>query len=133
MGGRLYSLYDKVTKREVFYRNNVVKYGLVALRGAWISGGIEFNFPNGHTTDTVSPVSFRLFQEPDGSATVVVGDTDQVSEMHWEVALTLRPGQARLEQRVTLFNATPSDQSPLVLGERRGPRDRGHAVHLSHA
>ena len=111
LGGRLYSLFDKVTKREVFYRNNVVKYGLVSLRGAWISGGIEFNFPNGHTTDTVSPVSFRLLHEPDGTGAVVVGDTDQVTGMHWEVALTLRPGQARLEQRVTLFNSTPSTRS----------------------
>jgi tetratricopeptide (TPR) repeat protein len=108
LGGRLYSLYDKITKREVFYRNNVVKYGMVALRGAWISGGVEFNFPNGHTTDTVSRVSYRVLHEPDGGATVVVGNVDQVSEMHWEVALTLRPGQARLEQRVTLFNGTPT-------------------------
>lgn len=107
MGGRLYSLYDKVSKREVFYRNHVVKYGLVALRGAWISGGIEFNFPDGHTVVTVSPVASTLRQNPDGSATAVVGDMDQVTGMHWEVALTLRPGQARLEQHVTLFNATP--------------------------
>jgi tetratricopeptide (TPR) repeat protein len=27
--------------------------------------------------------------------------------MHWEVALTLRPAQSRLEQQVTLFNPTP--------------------------
>ena len=107
MGGRLYSLYDKVNKREVLYRNNVVKYGLVALRGAWISGGVEFDFPNGHTVVTVSPVAFTTSQGQDGSATVVVGDVDQVTEMHWEVALTLRPGLARLEQQVTLFNATP--------------------------
>jgi tetratricopeptide (TPR) repeat protein len=107
MGGRLYSLYDKVAKREVFYRNNVVKYGLVALRGAWISGGIEWNFPNGHSVVTVSPVSSLLRRNPDGSVTVVVGDIDMVTGMHWEVALTLRPGQARLEQHVTLFNATP--------------------------
>ena len=107
MGGHLYSLYDKVNKREVFYRNNVVKYGLVALRGAWVSGGIEFNFPNGHSVVTVSPVAFTTLQSPDGSATVVVGDVDQVTEMHWEVALTLHPGQARLEQQVTLFNGTP--------------------------
>jgi tetratricopeptide (TPR) repeat protein len=107
LGGRLYSLYDKVSRREVFYRNNSVKYGLVALRGAWISGGIEFNFPSGHTTDTVSPVSSRLQTNPDGSATVFVGDVDQVSEMYWDVALTLRPGAARLEQHVQLFNPTP--------------------------
>jgi tetratricopeptide (TPR) repeat protein len=107
LGGHLYSLYDKANKREVFYRNHVVKYGLVALRGAWVSGGIEFNFPNGHTVATVSPVAFELKHDSDGGATVVIGDVDQVTEMHWEVALTLRPGQARLEQQVTLFNSTP--------------------------
>ena len=107
LGGRLYSLYDKVDNREVFYRNHVVKYGLVGLRGAWISGGVEFNFPNGHTTLTVSPVESRLLQSDDGSATAVVGAIDRVTHMHWEVALTLRPGQARLEQHVTLFNSTP--------------------------
>ena len=45
LGGHLYSLYDKVNKREVFYRNNVVKYGLVSLRGAWVSGGDGIQFP----------------------------------------------------------------------------------------
>jgi tetratricopeptide (TPR) repeat protein len=107
VGGRLYSLYDKPAHREVFYRNHVIKYGLIGLRGAWISGGIEFNFPNGHTTDTVSPVSSYYRTNPDGSATAYVGDVDQVSGMYWQVALTLRPGAARLEQRVTLFNPTP--------------------------
>lgn len=107
MGGRLYSLYDKVNQREVFYRNHVMKYGLVGLRGAWISGGIEFNFPDGHTVVTVSPVSSAYHQNPDGSATIVVGDMDQVTEMHWEVAMTLRPREARLELKVTLFNPTP--------------------------
>jgi tetratricopeptide (TPR) repeat protein len=107
MGGRLYSLYDKATRREVFYRNNVVKYGLVALRGAWISGGIEWNFPDGHSTVTVSPVASAVRKNTDGSATILIGDIDRVSGMHWEAALTLRPGEARLRQDVTLFNATP--------------------------
>jgi tetratricopeptide (TPR) repeat protein len=107
LGGRLYSLYDKINNREVFYRNKVVKYGLVALRGAWISGGVEFNIPDGHTAITVSPVSSTFRQDPDGSATAMVGDVDRVTGMHWEVALKLRPGLARLEQQVTLFNCTP--------------------------
>ena len=106
MGGRLYSLYDKVNKREVFYRNNVVKYGLVALRGAWISGGIEWNFPDGHSVVTVSPVASTVRRDGTQTATVVVGDIDKVSGMHWEVALTLRRGEARLEQHVTLYNCT---------------------------
>ena len=81
-----------MTKHEVFYRNNVVKYGLVSLRGAWISGGIEFNFPNGHTR-TPSLQSPSACSTSRTSGTVVVGDTDQVTEMHWEVALPC--GQAR--------------------------------------
>lgn len=108
LGARLYSLYDKSSKHEVFYRNNVVKYALIGLRGAWISGGVEFNFPNGHTTDTVSPVSSRFQKNPDGSASVFLGDVDQVSDMFWQVELTLRPGQRRLEEHVTLFNPTPA-------------------------
>lgn len=110
LDGRLYSLYDKQAKREVFYRNHVVKYGLVALRGAWISGGIEFNFPNGHTTVTVSPVDARTLTAADGSATAVVGGIDRVTGMHWEIWLTLRPEQARLEQKVVLFNNTALPQ-----------------------
>jgi len=110
VGGRLYSLYDKVAKREVFYRNHVVKYGLVGLRGAWISGGVEFNFPDGHTVNTISPVASQFRRNRDGSATVVVGNTDWVTRMHWEVALTLHPGEARLEQQVTLLNPTAGAQ-----------------------
>ena len=43
----------------------------------------------------------------DGSATALVGAVDWVSNMYWEIALTLRPDTARLEERVTLFNPTP--------------------------
>lgn len=107
LGGHLYSIYDKIDHREVLYRNHVVKYGLVGPRGAWISGGIEFSFPFAHTDVTVSPVESTLLRNADGSATAIVGAIDRVSNMHWEVALTLRPGDARVEQRVTLFNSTP--------------------------
>ena len=108
MDGRVYSLYDKVSGREVFYRNNVIKYSPIALRGAWISGGLELNFPDGHTVTTVSPVYSLAHRNPDGSASVVVGNVDQVTGMYWQASLTLHPGDARLEQDVTLFNPTPT-------------------------
>lgn len=106
LGGHVYSVYDKKNQREVFYRDNVIKYGLVGPRGAWISGGMEFSFPYAHTTDTVSTVESVLHQNPDGSATSVVGAVDWVSNMHWEIAITLRPDTARVEEGVTLFNST---------------------------
>jgi tetratricopeptide (TPR) repeat protein len=107
LGGHVYSLYDKLDHREILYRNNVVKHGLVGPRGAWIAGGMEFSFPYAHTMNTVSPVESTIRQNPDGSATVVVGAIDWVSNMYSEIALTLRPDVARLQEDVTLFNDTP--------------------------
>jgi tetratricopeptide (TPR) repeat protein len=79
----------------------------VSYRGAWTALGIEFNFPVSHNWVTVSPVDYALRRDPDGSASIWVGNQDRVYGMQWRVALTLRPGQARLEQDVALYN--PSD------------------------
>ncbi|MFN7945477.1 MAG: DUF5107 domain-containing protein [Blastocatellia bacterium] len=104
LGGKLYSIYDKTTRREALYTNHVVKYGMVAIRGAWTSGGIEWNFPDGHTLTTVSPIDYVTRTEADGSAVVVVGDTERVQRMQWAVAIRLRPGRRVVETEVTLNN-----------------------------
>lgn len=109
LGGHVYSVYDKIDRRQVLYHYNVIKYSLVALRGAWIPSGMEFSFPYAHTAVTVSPVESLLRHNPDGSATAVIGAVDWVSNMHWEIAITLRPDTARLEENVVLFNSTPQD------------------------
>jgi tetratricopeptide (TPR) repeat protein len=109
LGGHVYSIYDKIGHRQVLYHYNVIKYSLVAIRGAWIPSGMEFSFPYAHTAITVSPVESVLRHNPDGGATAVIGAIDWVSNMHWEVALTLRPDTARLEEGVTLFNSTPQN------------------------
>lgn len=106
LGGRLYSLYDKDAQREVFYRNRVIKPGLVGQRGAWISGGIEFNFPTGHTVTGFSPVMGTVRRNDDGSAAIVVGDVEKVTRMAWSVTLTLHSGVASLQQDVHLYNRT---------------------------
>ena len=107
LGGHVYSIYDKLNQREVLYRNHVIKYGLVGPRGAWIGGGMEFSFPFAHTTDTVSKVESTVHKNADGSATAVVGAIDWVSNMYWEISITLRPNTSRFEEGVTLFNTTP--------------------------
>ncbi|HYK92231.1 MAG TPA: DUF5107 domain-containing protein [Acidobacteriota bacterium] len=104
LGGHLYSIYDKSARREVLYTNHVVKYGMVAIRGAWVSGGIEWNFPDGHTLTTVSPIDYTMRRESDGSAVVFVGDTERVQRMQWVVAIRLRPGRKVVETEVTLNN-----------------------------
>src|SRR5262245_4560732 len=104
LGGKLYAIYDKTTGRDVLYTNHVVKYAMVGIRGAWTSGGIEWNFPDGHTLTTVSAVDYVTRMEEDGSATVIVGDTERVQRMQWAVAIRLRPGRKFVETEVTLNN-----------------------------
>ena len=106
LGGRLYSAVDKPTGEEIFYRNNVVKPGLIALRGAWISGGVEWNFPRGHTVNTISPVDARAVEDEDGSATIWVGTVEQVYRMSWQIGIRLRPGVSLIETEVRLANRT---------------------------
>jgi tetratricopeptide (TPR) repeat protein len=104
LGGHLYSCVDKANGADMFYANGSIKKARVSYRGAWTALGIEFNFPVSHNWVTVSPVDYAIRESPDGSASVWVGSQDRVYGMQWRVALTLRPGQARLEQDVALYN-----------------------------
>src|ERR1035438_943895 len=104
LGGKLYSIFDIVTGREVLYRNHVVKYADVGIRGAWTSGGIEWNFPDGHTVTAISPVDFTTHQDRVGSATITVGDSERVQGLQWMVTIRLRPGVRSVEAEIVLRN-----------------------------
>lgn len=104
LGGHLYSCTDKVNGQEMFYANGSIKVSNIAYRGSWAAFGIEFNFPVSHNWMTTSPVDFALREEPDGSASLWVGNIDRPYGMQWTVQLTLRPGTALLEQYTTLYN-----------------------------
>jgi tetratricopeptide (TPR) repeat protein len=106
LGGHLLSAVDKATGKEMFYANPSLKFAQVAYRGAWASYGVEFNFPVSHSWVTASPVDFATRSNPDGSASIIVGDVDRVYGMQWRVELILRPGRAVIEQRTTLYNRT---------------------------
>jgi len=60
-GGKLFSARDKTNGYDYFYRQSVIKPGLIGPLGVWISGGIECNFPHHHrpTTHGSSPSSAR--------------------------------------------------------------------------
>ena len=49
LGGRIQRAYDKTNGYDFVYYNHVIKPALVGLLGPWISGGIEFNWPQHHS------------------------------------------------------------------------------------
>lgn len=107
LGGRIHSVLDKTTGEEMFHKNDEIKPAPIAMRGAWISGGIEWNAgPQGHTVTAVSPVDATAIENPDGSATLVVGNTEKISRTRWTVRLTLHPGKAYLDETICIQNPT---------------------------
>jgi tetratricopeptide (TPR) repeat protein len=108
LGGKVYAAHDKTNGNVDFlYRNHVVKPGLVALRGAWVSGGIEWNFPSyGHSTNTFDPLPHRIVEHDDGSISVLVGTTEWVGRMRWTVATTIFPHSSAFRTRIRLLNDT---------------------------
>ncbi|MBV9341332.1 MAG: DUF5107 domain-containing protein [Acidobacteria bacterium] len=104
LGGHLYTCIDKINGQSMFYANPSIKKANVGYRGAWAAFGIEFNFPVSHNWVSLSPVEFVFGQDPDGAASVTVGNVDRVYGMEWTVELRLRPGSSLLEERVVLSN-----------------------------
>jgi tetratricopeptide (TPR) repeat protein len=113
LGGRIHSVFDKTTGKEMFYFNHVIKPGMIAMRGAWIAGGIEWNAgPHGHTVTAVSPVT--AFCQPDdpnspfsdGSASIEISNLEKLFGTRWTVRVTLRPGRACLDEQISIENPT---------------------------
>lgn len=111
LGGRVQMAYDKIKERHFIYYNHVIKPALVGLTGPWISGGIEFNWPQHHRPSTFLPVDFKIEQHADGSATVWVNEQERMFHQKGMAGFTLRPGRAVLEIHGKLFNPTPVPQT----------------------
>jgi tetratricopeptide (TPR) repeat protein len=107
LGGRVYSVYDKLANREVFYKNSVVKFSPLAIRGAFFSGGIEFSFPVAHAPTTANPVNWDMRQNDGGSASIFFGGREHISNLRWMISLTLFPDCCALAQDVQLYNSSP--------------------------
>ena len=106
LGGRIQRATDKTNNYDFVYYNHVIKPALVGLAGPWISGGIEFNWPQHHRPSTYDPVSFTTARNADGSCTVYVSEVENMFRTKGMAAFTLYPGKAYLEIRAQLYNRT---------------------------
>ncbi|MDR3518864.1 MAG: DUF5107 domain-containing protein [Azospirillaceae bacterium] len=111
LGGRIYAAVDKVNGYDFIYRNPVIKPALVGLTGPWISGGIEFNWPQHHRPSTFMPLDVAIEEDADGSRTVWLSEHEPMSRMKGMHGVCLRPDRACLEVRVRLYNRTATTQS----------------------
>ena len=111
LGGRVQMAYDKIARRHFVYYNHVIKPALVGLIGPWISGGIEFNWPQHHRPTTYMPVDTCIEANDDGSVSVWVSEMEKMFHQKGMAGFTLRPGCAYLEIKGRLYNRTDVPQT----------------------
>ena len=111
LGGRVQMAYDKIKQRHFVYYNHVIKPALVGLAGPWISGGIEFNWPQHHRPSTYMPADCAIEESEDGSVTVWISEMEKMFHQKGMAGFTLRPGCAYLEIKGRLYNRTDVPQT----------------------
>lgn len=111
LGGRIQMAYDKIKQRHFVYYNSVIKPALVGLTGPWISGGIEFNWPQHHRPSTYEAVEALIEENQDGSVTVWCNELERMFRTRGRAGFTLHPDKAYLQIKVKLFNGTPHPQT----------------------
>ena len=111
LGGRIQRAYDKTNGYDFVYYNEVIKPALVGLTGPWISGGIEFNWPQHHRPTTYAPTDWRTTENPDGSVSVELSEVDQMYGTKGKMTFTVYPDKAYIEIKGQLYNRTNLPQT----------------------
>jgi tetratricopeptide (TPR) repeat protein len=111
LGGRIHVGEDKTNGYDFFYRQEVIKPALVGLAGPWISGGVEFNWPQHHRPSTFMPADAHVERHPDGAVTVWLSEHDPMARMKGMHGVTLYPDRAYIELRARVYNRTPHVQT----------------------
>jgi tetratricopeptide (TPR) repeat protein len=111
LGGRVQMALDKTNNYHFIYYNRVIKPALVGLTGPWLSGGIEFNYPQHHRPSTFQPVEYTITEHDDGSKTVWCSEIEIMFRTKGMAGFRLYPDRALLEVNVQLYNRTPVPQT----------------------
>src|ERR1700749_107358 len=111
IGGRIPVGVDQTNRYDFCYRQTAIKPAPVGLAGPWISGGVEFNWPQHHRPATVMPVMFEIERQEDVSRTVWCSDHDPMTRMKGMHGVCLHPDTAYVELKARLYNRTPLVQT----------------------
>jgi tetratricopeptide (TPR) repeat protein len=111
LGGRIYRAQDKTNGYDFVYCNPVIKPALVGLAGPWISGGIEFNWPQHHRPSTYMPTDVEIEEHLDGAVTVWLSEHEPMNRMKGMHGVCLHPGKNYIELRVRVYNRTSDVQT----------------------
>ncbi len=107
VGGKVWSAFDKVARRDFLYHNHVLKFRDIAMRGPWVSGGIEYNFGVlGHAPSSSTPVDWCVRTNGDASVSCILSAPEYITRTLWQVEVRLGVDSDCFETSVSWFNAS---------------------------
>jgi tetratricopeptide (TPR) repeat protein len=111
IGGRIFLAQDKSNADyDFFYRQDVIKPALVGLAGPWISGGVEFNWPQHHRPGTFMPADVAI-DDGEGTPVLWLSEHDPLNRLKGTYGIVLHPESCLIELRARVFNRTPLTQT----------------------
>lgn len=103
LGGRLWSLYHKKLNRELLYVNDIVQPCNLALRNAWVAGGVEWNEGiKGHSPFTCETLFTAGSENEKGQPILTMYEFDRIRGTVFGINAMLE--EDRLYVRVTIEN-----------------------------
>jgi tetratricopeptide (TPR) repeat protein len=110
LGGRLRSLVDLATGRELLYANPAFQPANLALREAWFAGGVEWNIGiRGHTPLTCAPVFAARVDGPGGVPVLRMWEYERIREVVYQLDCWLPEGSAALVVAARIVNPNDHD------------------------
>lgn len=105
LGGRLWSLVDVASGRDLVYANAALQPANLALRNAWVAGGVEWNIgTKGHSAHTMAPLHAATVEGPDGVPRLRMWEFDRLRRVVFQIDAWLPPGARGLHIYVRIDN-----------------------------
>ena len=111
IGGKIHRAFDKTNGYDFVYHNEVIKPALVGLLGPWVSGGIEFNWPQHHRPTTFMNVDYSIEENDGDISSVKVYDYDRISGTNVVTEFCLHAEKSYIEINSSVFNPTNMTQT----------------------
>ncbi|MFF0725925.1 DUF5107 domain-containing protein [Streptomyces sp. NPDC004134] len=112
-GGRLWSLVHKPSDRELLFRNPVFQPANLALRNAWVAGGVEWNIGTiGHSPTTCAPLHAVRAERPDGTPVLRMYEFERLRRVVFQIDASLPDDSETLLVHVRIVNPN-SHEVPL--------------------
>ena len=105
LGGRLWSLIDTASGRELLHANKVLQPANLALRNAWFAGGVEWNIgTKGHAAHTMAPLHAAHLTGPGGVPMLRMWELDRLRQVVFQIDAWLPAGSRALYVYIRIQN-----------------------------